>query len=385
MVHFLFVNLPFSSHVNPTPGLVDELTKAGHHVTYVLAQELHEELEGTGAELVPYDNYDSEWSEVRRYMVSFVRAYETAKRVGKENNFDCLVHEAFFVFGNQLAEDLSLPRVRLFSTFAFNHDVLERILETGGAHLSMFKNENPIYKLLTGYFDNVKGMLETSDLIDELAEPAPALNIAYTSREFQYLSEQFDKDRFYFVGPSIDEDALETADFDWENMKRPIIYIAMGTMIERFAKSIYDACFEALAEVDATVIASVGELVDSFEELPDNVFAYSRVAQIDVLRHVDLFITHGGMNSVNEAVYTGTPMLVNPLINDEMVIAEQIVRLNIGKRLDLNNASPYDIRTAVFNILSAESIARRIEKESQNMQSLDGNQKAAELIMDYME
>ena len=117
MIRFLFVNLPFSSHVNPTPNLVRELMQAGHQVTYVLAKELHEQLEGTGAELVPYDNYDSEWSEARRYVVSFERAYETAKCVGKEKDFDCLVHEAVFVFGNQLAEDLNLPRVRFFFDF----------------------------------------------------------------------------------------------------------------------------------------------------------------------------------------------------------------------------------------------------------------------------
>jgi len=187
------------------------------------------------------------------------------------------------------------------------------------------------------------------------------------------------------MDPLINEDKIETANFDWENMSRPIIYIAMGTMIDRFTKSVFDACFEALAEVDATIIASAGELADSFEELPDNIFVYSRVPQIDVLRHVDLFITHGGMNSVNEAIYTGVPMLVNPLMNDQMIIAEQIVHLNIGKRLNLKDASSYDIRATVFNILSAASIDERLKKESQNMQSLGGNQKAAELILNYIQ
>ena len=385
MIRFLFVNLPFSSHVNPTPDLVRELTQAGHHVTYVLAKELHEQLEGTGAALVPYDNYDSEWLEARRYVVSFERAYETAKCVGKEKDFDCLVHEAVFVFGNQLAEDLNLPRVRFFSTFAFNHGVLDRILETGGVHFNLFENGNPIYKLLNGYFDHVKGMMQSSDVMNEIADHVPDLNITYTSRELQYLSDQFDEERFYFVGPPINEVAVETAAFDWEQMTRPIIYIAMGTMIDRFSKAIYDACFEALADADVTVIASVGDLEDSFDELPENVFVYSRVPQIDVLRHVDLFITHGGMNSVNEAIYAGVPMLVNPIVNDQIVIAEQIEHLNIGKRLDLKDASSHDIRTAVFNLLSSESIASHIQKESQNMQSLGGNEKVAELIIDYMQ
>lgn len=381
MSRLLFVNLPFAGHVNPTPGLVHALTQAGHHVTYVIAEAFHEKLEHTGAELVPYADYDSEWSEARRYLVSFERAYETAKRIGEENDFDCLIHEGFFIFGNQLAEDLALPRVRLFSTFAFNHEVLERILDTGGAHFSMMKNWNPFYKLMTGYYGKVKGMMETTDFIDELADPVPGLNITYTSREFQYLSDQFDEERFKFVGPAIEEDE---SDFNWDEMRKPVIYIAMGTMIERFSKSLYEACFEAFEDLDASIIVSAGDLADSFDDVPDNVSVYSRVAQIDVLKHANLFVTHGGMNSVNEAIHAGVPMLVNPIINDQMLVAEQILRLGIGIEIDLKKAASDEIRSAALEVLNSEDISSRMREASQTMQSLGGNKKAAELIIDFI-
>lgn len=125
--------------------------------------------------------------------------------------------------------------------------------------------------------------------------------------------------------------------------------------------------------------------MDEFEDVPENVRLYSRVPQIDVLRHVDLFITHGGMNSANEAIHAGVPMLVNPLINDEMVVAEQIERVGIGKRLDLKEATPHEIRTTAFEILISDAIEERVEKASQNMRALGGNQKAAELINHFIE
>ncbi|GAA0358100.1 glycosyltransferase [Alkalibacterium iburiense] len=384
MSRLLFVNLPFAGHVNPTPGLVRQLTEAGHQVTYVIAKEFHEALEQSGAELVPYDNYDSEWSEPRRYLASFERAYETAKRVGEENDFDCLIYEGFFLFANKLADELELPRVRLFSTFAFNQDVLDRILETGGAHLSVFEHANPIVKLMTGYYGKIKGMMETDDFIDELSDPVSDLTITYTSREFQYLSDQFDDERFKFVGPPIDEDEIEEADFDWDSLTGPIIYVAMGTMVERFSKPLYEACLEAFKELDATVIVSAGELADSLDDVPDNVSVHSRVAQIDVLKHADLFITHGGMNSVNEAIYAGVPMLVNPLVNDQMVVAEQILSLGIGKEIDLKKASSEEIRSTALDVLESTDISSRMHKASQTMRSLGGNKKAAELITTYL-
>lgn len=385
MVRFLFVNLPLSSHINPTPGLVRELTQKGHHVTYVLAKEYHERLEGTGATLISYDKYDSEWSEARRILIGFERAYNTAKRIGQENDFDALVHEGFFIFANKLAKELNLPRIRLFSTFAFNENVLNRMFETGGKHLKTLKKSHPMNIFLTGYFDFFKGMMETSDLLNETTQNVPDLNIAYTSKNFQYLSEQFDDERFYYVGPPIEEDRIKKAKFNWDDMRRPIIYIAFGTRVDRFSKSIFQACFDALGEIDATIIASVGKLVDKFNDLPDNVQVYSRVAQIHLLRHVDLFITHGGMNSVNEAIHAGVPMLVHPIINDEMVVAEQIERLELGKRLNLKEATPHEIRTTAFNILNSEIIKERMKEESEIMHSLGGNKKAAELILEYMD
>lgn len=40
---------------------------------------------------------------------------------------------------------------------------------------------------------------------------------------------------------------------------------------------------------------------------------FSRVPQLKVLQHADLFVTHGGLGSVKESINYGVPMLVYPL------------------------------------------------------------------------
>jgi UDP:flavonoid glycosyltransferase YjiC (YdhE family) len=44
--------------------------------------------------------------------------------------------------------------------------------------------------------------------------------------------------------------------------------------------------------------------------LPDRVHALSWAPQMDVLKHADVMVNHGGVNTVDECVVSGVPMLV---------------------------------------------------------------------------
>ena len=54
------------------------------------------------------------------------------------------------------------------------------------------------------------------------------------------------------------------------------------------------------------------------------------VPQLEVLARAALFVTHGGMNSVNEAMYAGVPMLVVPQGADQPLVAGRVVELGAG-------------------------------------------------------
>lgn len=382
---FLFVNLPYSGHINPTIPLVKRLVDAGHTVDYILDPSFKEIVEKAGATLIPYDDYDSDWTDIHRYMKAFEQAYSTAKRLSEDH--DCLVYEAYFVFGYKLSKELCLPTIRLFSTFALNKSSLEDIKKTGGPHLTFMNSKNPLYNLFVKYYENNKDMMLTHDFFDEMAEGVQEMNIVYTSREFQPQSENFPDDRFTFVGPSIEDnhsDDMPSVPLD--HMASPIIYVAMGSLLPRFVKKVYQNCIDAFSGKEVSLILSVGNELEEkdFTNLSENIYLYSKVPQIDVLSRSDLFITHGGMNSANEGLNCGVPMIVHSFVNDEPLIASQLVDLNVAEQLDLKKSTPEDIYRKATALMKNIQIKKASSDLKESMQSLGANATASKEILDYL-
>ena len=91
----LFVNLPYHGHVIPTVGLVRELVRRGHHVTYLLPAGWESSLAGSGADFLPYENTHKLDRQIRS-------AFRTAETVIA--GYDLLLYEQFFFPGKHLAE-----------------------------------------------------------------------------------------------------------------------------------------------------------------------------------------------------------------------------------------------------------------------------------------
>jgi MGT family glycosyltransferase len=88
-----------------------------------------------------------------------------------------------------------------------------------------------------------------------------------------------------------------------------------------------------LKSVNKTKITVDKTLQKTLGAIPGNIYVYSYVPQVEVLRHADVFLTHCGMNSVNEAMSRGVPMVAMPFINDQISNAKKIIELGIGKRV----------------------------------------------------
>ena len=71
----------------------------------------------------------------------------------------------------------------------------------------------------------------------------------------------------------------------------------------------------------------------------DNFIIRPFVNQGEILKHADLFITAGGMNSIHEALYYGVPCLMCPQQGEQRLNAGQFEALGFGRilrdRLDL--------------------------------------------------
>jgi len=357
----LMVSLPFTGHVNPTLGLAKAFVDGGHDVTFILTDDWKEAIQKTGAQYIPYDNFPINPTPFELRRLSFKSAYETAYRIGKD--FDVVVYEMLFFLGKNCADRLGLPSIRLFSTFALDNELLNRFVYTGGPLMGLLKS-NTIRKWIT---DMLIGNITigSEDLLSEIAEDVPGLNFVFTTKEFQVNSEKFSDSNFKFIGPSIsarnNDERLKIS-----HSNSPLIYISLGSMLNN-SKGFYKRCIEAFRNENVSVIMSIGKKVniEDLGEIPSNVKVYSCVPQLQVLENADLFITHGGMNSVNEALYFGVPMVVLPLATDQPTIADRIVELNLGRRFSNKSPSVEEIRSQAMSVLSDKSIL----EQSNNFQS----------------
>jgi UDP:flavonoid glycosyltransferase YjiC (YdhE family) len=72
----------------------------------------------------------------------------------------------------------------------------------------------------------------------------------------------------------------------------------------------------------------------------DNAMVLNFAPQVFILKRADLFVTHGGGNSIFEGIYTETPMLIFPLNNewDQNGTAARAVYHKVGIKGDIKDA-----------------------------------------------
>lgn len=197
--------------------------------------------------------------------------------------------------------------------------------------------------------------------------------IVYTSPEFQPCSETF-SEKYVFVGPSI-----RPVEKMIEKKSDKLIYISMGTVITD-SKEFYKKCIEALDNTKYQVIMSVGNLIniEDLGAVPDNITISRFVDQIAVLSQADVFLTHCGMNSVNESLYCKVPLVMYPQTSEQDGVATRVEQLGAGARLKHVNAK--SIRETIENVLHTKSYYEQAAKISEEFHKCTGVKGAADKI-----
>lgn len=325
--HILMVNLPYAGHTNPSLGLVRCLVAAGHEVDYIQAEAFRERVEASGARFVPYDEPPQSLVPALNEVRNWGAAYRTVRRIGA--NYDCLIYELLFFPGKALAAELGIPCYRLISTFALNRHLLRVLGQTGGPYLTaLFRSERLCTALSRLFLP--KFSLREKNLAEALVREAPPHNFIYTLRDFQPEEACFPESNYHFVGPAVDDRAEEP--FSFEKSGNPIVYISFGTLMHA-DKRFWKKLIAAFAGKRVEVVCSVGseKLVRALGDLPSNVRAFAKVPQLTLLSRAALFVTHGGMNSVNEALYYGVPMIVLPFGLDQPLVGRELQRRKLGR------------------------------------------------------
>lgn len=135
---------------------------------------------------------------------------------------------------------------------------------------------------------------------------------------------------------------------------------------------------EAVARLDeCTVIVATAGIPADTTGLPPHVHVTDRVPQPLLLECVDAFLTHGGFNSIREAMRTATPMAVLPQFGDQAPNAERVEQLGLGRAI--TEPTPEGIATAVRETLADPGILARAREARLAMLALPEIDSVADL------
>ncbi|WP_030764500.1 macrolide family glycosyltransferase [Streptomyces sp. NRRL F-2664] len=380
-LHVGFVGIAWHGHVNPTLGLVEELVRRGHRVSYAVTEAFAETVRAVGAEPVVYRNPVDDALTDDGLDISptdFLREAEAALPVlaeaWAEDRPDLIAYDGIAWAGRVLAARWHLPAAEMWPSFVSNeHFSLEaEFLADQPLHPGVLRFVRELTRFLTAH-----GLPATS-AADFLGHTEP-LRLVFLPRSFQYRGETFD-DRFAFVGPCAGERGFQGG---WSPAAdhRPVLLIALGTACYDWP-DFFRMCAEAVADLPWQVVMAYGPGLDpaDFGPLPDHVDARPHFPQLAVLRHADAFVTHGGMGSTMEALLHGTPMVAVPQTHEQTAVAERIDRLGLGVRLDRDRLTAQTLREALLRVMGDPGIRANAARMRTELRSAGAAPEAADRL-----
>ena len=159
-----------------------------------------------------------------------------------------------------------------------------------------------------------------------------------------------------------------------------LVYLSLGSLGSADV-DLMERLVEVLSRTEHRYVVSKGPRADEFE-LADNMWGSARLPQTSILPQVDLVITHGGNNTVTEALHFGKPMVVLPLFWDQYDNAERMQELTYGARLDTYAFEDQELIEAVDRLLADEVLRSSLDGLGGRIRDQHGTRVAADLIED---
>lgn len=380
-----FFCIPAYGHTNPTLEVVKELVKRGNEVRYYSYDVMQDRIEATGAKFISCDKYDPQMdlkpedaeristdiAFSTKLLVNMTLAMDDA--VISEMKLwkpDCIVADSMAMWGKLAAIKLGVPFMSSTTTFAFNQYSAKIMKQSASQLFKMLFSIPKANQQLKRLKD--KGY-PVKNILSIVQNDNDTNTIVYTSMEFQPCSETF-SDKYTFVGPSI-----RTTEHVPEKSEGKTIYISLGTVMNT-RPDFYRNCIRAFAQSEYNVIMSIGTetAIESLGIIPNNFTVAQSVNQIEVLQKADVFLTHCGMNSVNEALYYGVPLVLFPQTTEQGGVAYRVNELGAGAYIE--DDSIENIKSSILKVLENDAYRRAAENISEGFHRCGGPKLAADRI-----
>jgi MGT family glycosyltransferase len=320
---------------------------------------------------------------------------ETAPQALKELGVDGLVVDQNLLGGGSVAEHLGVPYVTACSAVHWLREDLvpPHFTRWPYADSGWARRRNRIAYTMWDWY-----MRPTMDLVNRYRQTwklAPLRKVDEAFSPLAYLGQtcvEFDfprrtlPDVFHYVGALAADRPRGEEQFPWDRLDgRPLVYVSLGTVRPAHDRRAIRKIAAACADLDAQLVISIGRWEDKdyrhddSGNLPGNPLVMDFVPQMALLEKAQLLITHGGVNTVLEALTQAVTMIVLPRGADQPAMAARVDHAGVGLCASFSRFKPKQLRKMVQRLLSDQSFRQRAKQLQQAMAATGGVARAAEI------
>lgn len=382
MTHFAVVAPPYYSHFQALQALAIELIERGHRVTFFhqsdAAHWLSEpriSFRSVGANSHPPGSLertlhqaahpDTPWGLrliIKQMAGTTAMLCNELPQALADNGIDALLCDQMEPAGGLVAESLGLPFVSVACALPVNREpglplpVMPFAYATDERSQHMYRGSSQVYDWLMKPLGKVineaarrLGIPPRSALHECLS---PLAQISQTLPGFDFPRSRLPAS-FHAVGPL--RSPLTRKQGEWPiDKQRPFFFASLGTLQGDRLK-LFERIAKACKRLDGQLlIAHCGKL-DAAQErrLIDcgATWVTDFAPQQWALEQADAVITHGGLNTVMDAIAARTPMLVLPIAFDQPGVAARVAYRGVGSQLS-RRASAARIESALRALLA---------------------------------
>ncbi len=157
-----------------------------------------------------------------------------------------------------------------------------------------------------------------------------------------------------------------------------LVYLSLGSLGSADV-DLMKRIISVLGKTPHRYIVSMGPAHDEYV-LAENMVGSEFVPQTRIIPQVDLVISHGGNNTVTEALHFGKPMVLLPLFWDQYDNAQRMHELGFGKRLATYAFTDQEMMDALNSLLDDQGLRVRMAAIGEKIRSRNGTELGADVI-----